>query len=323
MIGGFDEARVTEALVNFPINLGWGAPPVYSDTLVTAACPLSINITSVSYETGNMSFSLFRDPQVPLTACLDSFYNYIELPQNTWNMFAKVSGGTYNSTWQALTYSRTDPPTGSMRVTLDNNYVTTIPADELFVKPRHWNVEGQYTTLSDWPLLAEVRNSSSYPSWSLGFGVPFMTMNYLIVDYERNQFQMAPANRTNFLNNDRAQQPTAICRPRTNESATSTASHPVVSTKPSTIHTASPSPSSTASKSEADAIAGGITGVFLGVALIALLGFLILRRCLKRGGLKTRTSQSTMAVQQPVPGPLDNPERIVQNEPKILRASTF
>lgn len=218
-------------------------------------------------------------------------------------MFAEVSGGTYNSTWLALMYSQTDPPTGSLRITLDNNYVTTIPADELFVKSRYRNVEGQYATLSDWPLQAAVENNTFiYGPIGLGFGVPFMTMNYLIVDYERNQFQMAPANRTNFLNNDRAQQPRAICRPRTNESATSTPSHPVVSTKPSTIHTASPFPSSTASKSEADAIAGGVTGVFLGVALIALLGFLILRRCLKRGGLKTRTSQSTMAVQQPGPG---------------------
>lgn len=77
MIGGFDEARVTETLVNFPINLDSG---VDSGSLAEYHCLLSVNIASLSYETGDMSFSLFRDPQVPLTACLDSFYDGIELP---------------------------------------------------------------------------------------------------------------------------------------------------------------------------------------------------------------------------------------------------
>lgn len=62
---------------------------------------------------------------------------------------------------------------------------------------REYNFDGQYKISNNNVLMAEVLpldNTGYINDW----GVPYFTMKYLLVDYAREQFQVAEAIRTDF-----------------------------------------------------------------------------------------------------------------------------
>lgn len=73
---------------------------------------------------------------------------------------------------------------GEMIVTLAIDYKITIPAEELFSKPRTYDDEGVYD-ITDYNItIAMLSNGSDidFPIW----GRPFLSQNYLVIDHASN-----------------------------------------------------------------------------------------------------------------------------------------
>jgi hypothetical protein len=141
---------------------------------------------------------------------MESGHDRLDLPPAVFDKFAAATNGTYNSSLLLWTYPKPEVLAGNLVVTLSNGYSTIIPDHEIFTKVKGWDEEGQLILDGNYPeTFAYVQPSTRLP---LLFGQPFMTMNYLIVDYAHSMYWMAPANRSKFSDSDRAQKPKAICR---------------------------------------------------------------------------------------------------------------
>jgi hypothetical protein len=146
----------------------------------------------------------------------------------------------------------------------------------LFVYPRLYNKQGEYEISNNTVLIAEVQNMTA-DGHVYNWGVPYLTINYLIADYARGQFQMAHAIRTNFENQGGGYELKAICDPALPVSTASAS--PTSSIVPTGTATSSPTPLvHHGSSSDTGAIVGGVVGGVLGLILIVGgLGFLFYR----------------------------------------------
>jgi hypothetical protein len=144
--------------------------------------------------------------------------------------------------------------------------------------PRLYNQQGQYQISNDTVLIAEVLNFTNN-GFLLDWGIPFLTMNYIIGDYANNHFLMAPAIRTNFQNQGGGYELEAICE------ATTTQSSATTTTSTSAKTSSAPTPVNPGHSSDTGAIVGGAVGGVLGFLLIAgRLGLLFYRSRRRRGG---------------------------------------
>ena len=262
MIGGYDEARVAGTFTTSP---------------VTSLCGLSIGIKNITYDTDEGSSSLFTGPTKYIQGCLDPYLDFIELPQDCFDEFIKASGSTTNFELSSYpSYPNSNPPLGNLTITLEDGYETIIPASELFSLPREYGSNGEFTTTESSRIVALVYNSTLDPYPYYTFGLPFMTMNYLLVDYSLPHFQMAPANRVDFGENYTAQSVKTVCPATTALQATHGASTSIATTHSIPTHSFAPSPQP--QHSHTGTIVGAVTGSVVGVALLsALLAFILLR----------------------------------------------
>ncbi|KAK5215012.1 hypothetical protein LTR99_011118 [Exophiala xenobiotica] len=177
--------------------------------------------------------------------------------------FANATGASLTQDPGALVYDAAHPPVGNLTVTLRNGYRTQITSTDLFVYPRGY-INGTYSVTNNTFMLAEMmaQNNTGYV---MNWGVPFLTFNYLMVDYARSQFQLAPAIRTDFRNQGGGYQLSAVRDPVTTTPPTPKTSAPVppVSTTPSPTNS-----SSSKGGSNTGAIVGGVVGGVLALALI-------------------------------------------------------
>ena len=95
------------------------------------------------------------------------------------------------------------------------------------------------------------------------WGRPYLSMNYIIFDYSRNQMQLTPAQRTLNAYAGLGSQYTPVCEPKK-----------ITSQTPTSIS----SNSGGRGSNHAGAIAGGVVGGVVGLALILGLGWFLLRR---------------------------------------------
>jgi len=265
MVGGYDEARINGDIYNFTTSAHYS---------------LGVNVAAISYQDGNHSTILLDPSEGPFTARLDAAFNFLQLSPLVFDRFTAASNGQYNSSSGNVNYPRNVPPTGSLSITMSNGHVTVIPASELFALSRAWSDEGELIIDDDAYFLAEVQKSSLEPEDSIPpiLGIPFMTMNYIIVDYERGIFQMATANRSMFSEN-KALRPISVCRPAKSISPTYSGI-PSATGKPTAIHTpkASPSAISFAPRLfKETTILSVLIGMGLGAGIVALAALLVLR----------------------------------------------
>jgi hypothetical protein len=157
---------------------------------------------------------------------------------------------------------------------LQNGYSTVIPASELFSLSRLYNSDGVYSIIDPDHTIAEVINYTD-PKYVPDWGIPFLTMNYMIVDYDKGSFQMAPAIRTDFGSEGGALIETLCPTPTSSPTPTPPIPPPV-----------SPTPSPVSPHNYTGAIVGGVVGGVVGLALVAGLIFFILARRKRRA---TRT----------------------------------
>jgi hypothetical protein len=246
VLGGYDNTRFSSLsdLVTFPVQSG---------------CEACVQVTGLSYDTINGSTNLFANASETLQINLQPWEYVLSFTQDVFIKFANATNGTYDPSLEKITYPASNPPTGSLSVTLKNGYKTIIPAEELFMYPRFFNNTG-YSILNNTIFIAQVQNYTNNHH-VLDWGIPFLTMNYLIADYARSQIQLAPAIRTDFANQGGGYQLQAICDPL---KSTSTAT----SVKTTAIATATPSARPTPSESKTGAIVGGVVGGILGLILI-------------------------------------------------------
>jgi len=173
ILGGYDRSRVDGELVELDYNL---------------ECPTCVEVKSIVYETPDGSESLIDEP---LTVLLEMYARDIGVPQSTYDRFIRTVGATYNPD---LFFAVVPPdvPLGELTVTLANDYTITVPAEELFTKPRHYNDEGVYE-ISDhdttFAMVSNLTDPTIPPIW----GLTFLSQNYLVIDHARQQWKIGKA----------------------------------------------------------------------------------------------------------------------------------
>ena len=250
VIGGYDTARVDGDFTAFNTSQN---------------CPTCVVVTNITYNSSNGSASLFSNSSETLEVSLEPFERLLELPQNLFDNFAKVSQASWNDSLGLLTYPRASPPDGNLTITLLNGYTTVIPASELFSLSRLYDSSGFYTIINPDRMIAEVGNSTDpryVPSW----GIPFLTMNYIVMDYDKDTFQMAPAIRTDF-----SSEGGALIKALCTSMVTPTSTPTVLPTVPTLAVPV-------AHHNHTAAIIGGIVGGVIGLAFIGAAIFFILSR---------------------------------------------
>lgn len=260
IIGGKDEDRYTGELSAYESY--WN-------------CPVALHITNVTYNTDQGSTSLANEI---FWACGDPFYDTIELPLFMYENFQNATGGVYNGTLDRLIYSSDNLPTGNLTITLSDGYTTTIPSSELFTLAQGWEGSVYMTESSSNPTVAQVQFAGTkYLPW---FGIPFLTMNYLVMDFANDYFFLGPANRQPYDTPDQAGKLTTLCTPP--PASTTKHSGPGPTKSPRPVH-APPTPApSSPSHTDVGAIVGGVVGGVLGLALIAAVLIIVLRRQRRR-----------------------------------------
>ena len=268
MIGGYDTTRINGDLVSFP---------TYED------CSTCVTITEMTWQWEGGATSLFSNSSEVLQVSLNPFTRGLEFPQHLYDNFLGATQGAYSSSlggwWPA-----DNAPTGNISVTLKNGYKTTIPSNELFTTPRLYNKEGVYSISNNTVKISTVSNSTD-PGYIASWGIPYLTMNYMVMDYENEQFQMAPALRQDFGDTGGALIHTVCAAAPTSTPTSSSISNPTASTA-----TTSSAASEHGSKSNTGAIVGGVIG---GVAALLILAGVIVFFLWRRHRQKKKQKRNT------------------------------
>ncbi|KZM23974.1 hypothetical protein ST47_g4877 [Ascochyta rabiei] len=192
IIGGYDESRLKSAATTFPM---------FSD------CPTCAILTAITYDVGGKSTSLFSETTDTLVVHLDPFSSDLKLPaQMLQNLASAEKTAVWNETSRRFELPAATAPVGTITITISDTgvplkdaskpsvptYKTVIPASELYNRPRAYNAAG----------VLEVDNATVYnmavtnqtgPIMLGTLGLPFFTQNYLVVDPDAQNFQLAPA----------------------------------------------------------------------------------------------------------------------------------
>ena len=189
-----------------------------------------------------------------MVACIEPFQAHLTFTPDVAEEFASVTG--YNTSYAGLTYPIEQAPDGNLTITLENNYTTVIPNSELVAVQRGSDQLGHYAITNSSIVQTEIEyNAQSDPATVQPIlGGTYLTFNYLVVDYESGQFQLAPAVRANQPTSSGAIK--AIC-----------------------TQTSMTSRTSKSKSRNIGAIVGGTVG---GVAALAIVGLLVFLFCNRR-----------------------------------------
>lgn len=251
-IGGYDPARVAGTFTTFPLG-NW---------TLQQPCPLQVTISSIAYNQLNGTSNLLTSENI--VACIEPFQDHFTFTPDVVQKFAKITG--CNTSYAGLTYPIGQAPDGDLTITLDNNYTTIIPNSEFVALKRGSDQLGHYAITNSSIVETEIAyNAQSDPTTVQPIlGGIYLTLNYLIVDYESGQFQLAPAVQANQPTSSQAIK--AIC-------------------------TQTP----TSSPSKTGAIAGGTVGGVAGLAIILGVLILLYRHLRHRHRQHQTAEESTIA----------------------------
>ncbi|RYN72949.1 hypothetical protein AA0117_g8123 [Alternaria alternata] len=195
VVGGYDESRLKSAATTFPM---------FSD------CPTCAILTAITYNAGGTSTTLFASKTDTLVVHLDPFSSDIRLPAAMLDALAAAEKtAVWNETSRHFELPTDPAPAGTITVTLSDTgtpggdaskpsvatYKSVIPATELYNRPRAYNAAGVYEVDNATVFNLAVTNQTG-PAGSVTIGtlgLPFFTQNYLIVDPDAQNFQLAPA----------------------------------------------------------------------------------------------------------------------------------
>ncbi|KAL8851760.1 MAG: hypothetical protein Q9221_003370 [Calogaya cf. arnoldii] len=252
VVGGYDASRIAGKLTTFPLGTWTNQQP----------CPLQVTFSDIFYThpDGN-NYTLFATNPPGVTGCIEpQQQRFTFLPSMVKNFAAMTS---YNSSYPGLVFPTGLRPSGALHITLDNGYTTTIPNDHLFTPKRGSDQNGQYVVTNSSILETGIGYNvdDADSDVQLILGGLFLTYNYLVVDYDKNEFQMAPS-----VQGDQA-----------SSEAITTVCDPTLPTRgPEDFRQAQPSDQSGPSRSAA--ISGGTAGGVVGLAAIAALCYFLVRK---------------------------------------------
>lgn len=249
VIGGYDKTRLKGASTTFPM---------FSD------CSTCAVMTAITYDVGDKSTTLFSDATTSLIVRLDPYSPDVQLPANMLqNLGAAEKDAFWNSTSRRFEFPATKFPVGTLTITISDmgtpigdaskpsvpSYKTTIPASELYYRPRAYNSAGVLEVNNATVYNMAVTNQTGSATFGV-IGLPFFTQNYLIGEPEKKVFQLAPA----------------VTTPADSKGADADVKH-VCRVFPGTKQ-----------KSQAGPIAGAVIGSIIGTLLLVALFWYIRRR---------------------------------------------
>ena len=240
-IGGYDPSRVAGDFTTFPLG-SW---------TLQQPCPLQVTVSKIFYNRPDGSSQLLTSEN--MAACIEPFQSTLTFTPSVVRKLANFTG--YNTSYSRLTYPAAQAPDGDLTIVLANNYTTVIPNSELFNLKRGSDQLGHYAiTNSSLVEASIIYNAESDPTTVQPTpGGIYLTFNYLIVDYESGNFQLAPAVQANQATSSQAIK--ALCT-RTPTSGTKAEYSP----------------------GKIGAIVGGTVGGAVGLAVIGVLVFFFRRR---------------------------------------------
>ena len=270
VIGGYDKARTIGNFSTFPLG----------DWSQSRPCPLQVTVKSVTYvDPYYGSYAILNDTtDEVMAACVEPFQERFTFTPDMASNFAYITD--YNGTDEDFTYPIDDAPLGNLTITLDNGYTTTIPNEKFVTLLRGSDKNGRYVVTNSSVAEAGIAYNIDDDDDDVQplLGGLFLSMNYLVVDYEKNQFQMAPA--IQGVQPDSSRDLETLCTP---------------TATPSPPPTATPTPlsgslSGSGGGVNRGAIAGGVVGGVAGLAIVGAIVFFLFRR---------RRQQRRQPIQQP------------------------
>ncbi|KAH6882008.1 aspartic peptidase domain-containing protein [Alternaria rosae] len=247
VVGGYDRARVDPAsdFTTFPIG-EWN---------LERACPLQVTVTNLTYQ----DIPLIPDGTDGLIACIEPSTQRFVFPPAIAQAFGNSTDQNETAYPGKMQYNVSNRPGGDLVVTLAGGYQSRIPNKELFAPLRGSDEYGRYAITNDSTLEAFVSDTRQDDPGDVDstLGGLFLTFNYLLVDYAKSEFQLAPAVAADAENV--SPNPTTICTP-------------------TNLTPASPTPAAEKKATSKGAIAGGVVGGVAGLALLGAMGFLLFRR---------------------------------------------
>lgn len=192
-IGGYSKARVAEKVwTNFSINAEYRSSP----------CPLQILLQDMRITFSNgTSHSLFTDAAARIPACIDPLQNQFTFTKAMSNRFSELTEHEFNVTGEPPFNIQTYPISKehlmeNLTIVLSNGYKTVIPHYELVSQFRGTNEEGKYSVLNESRIMvaaAPDEKDTGDGNILPVLGGVYLSQNYLLVDYKRGTFSMAPA----------------------------------------------------------------------------------------------------------------------------------
>ncbi len=191
IIGGYDSARLKGPFTNFTIGANH----------LNFPCPLQVQLRDVRLNNVNGSHSLFADSGATVPACIDPLQNGFTFTKSMLDIFTSLtkfpdgsaSSSSYGSN-NIIYPSANEPLIGNLTLTLSNGYQTVIPHHELISQERGSDAEGKYGVVNSSMISPAINNGSvDFGDQVPVLGGVFLSINYLLVDYEQSRFSLAPA----------------------------------------------------------------------------------------------------------------------------------
>ncbi|KIW07988.1 uncharacterized protein PV09_01887 [Verruconis gallopava] len=189
-IGGWDQSRVAGPFVNYTMNT----------IPMNSTCPLQVWVSAMNLNNDEGSHPLITGGQ-KVPACVDPFQSAIGVTDALYAIWANVTRHPTEPDGPAFT-DQTYPLANerlmdTLDIELEGGYNTTISHCELISLQRGANFDdiGEYSVVNT----SRIQASVSYGPTDLGdnFGIllggVFLASTYLRIDYENNQFSLAPS----------------------------------------------------------------------------------------------------------------------------------
>jgi hypothetical protein len=194
IFGGYDSARVNGSFTWFPIGKRFPG----------LDCPLQVLLEDVVLKNINGSQSLFPDTFSKIPACIDPIQMAFTFSTALFQEWARLTGHPDTQPvdgsppYSEQTYpGSSEPLIGDLLVALSNDqgsqYISIVPHYEMYSHERGANAQGIYTIINATRAMSQVASPLTGIMGVPLLGGTFLSQNYLLIDYERMQFGLAPA----------------------------------------------------------------------------------------------------------------------------------
>jgi hypothetical protein len=168
---------------------------------MSIACPIRVRLTGMTLNNVAGSVPLLAQGQT-VTACIDVLQNQFTVPGDIFARWATATNHTSDNPngtapYNNQTYAASkEPLMGTLDITLDGGFSTTIPHYELVNPDRGDAADGSYALLNDSRIESAVGTGPTDYGEDFGvlLGGVFSAGVYMLIDYERGTVSLAKAN---------------------------------------------------------------------------------------------------------------------------------